>query len=318
MNFIIKYSFFDYNDYDVLPKKVAFGSFSNIYIVQRKSDKKQFVLKQYEYNNEVSCEEQMHLMTEISIYQKVNHPAIIKFYGVNFVSFVDQQQFRPTILIEYFPNDSLGSMLDKEKRSFADINWSPTKKYINIIGIANALNYLHGHGIIHGDLKPWNILLDDNYYPKITDFGLSAAFPHPLTIDMKFKLPGNIGTAIYMAPEILKNEPYGPAIDVYAFSMCIYEIIACKRPYDDPNITIFKLMNNVMNGVRPTLTNDFTEPLKELICPCWSEDPLKRPSFKEIYEKLSTDYKSFFFNDFDEDEIQDYIDFLNENQKDFE
>ena len=67
-----------------------------------------------------------------------------------------------------------------------------------------------------------------------------------------------------------------------------------------------------MSGVRPTFSDDVTEPMRELISRCWNDDPGERPEFGEIYEKLANDYKSYFQFNVDEDEIQEYIDLLNQ------
>ena len=78
------------------------------------------------------------------------------------------------------------------------------------------MKYLHEHGIIHRDLKPENILIDKNYYPKICDFGLARCFPLSLTNSYKMTMTGQIGTPLYMAPELLMEEAghYGPEVDV--------------------------------------------------------------------------------------------------------
>lgn len=70
---------------------------------------------------------------------------------------------------EYLKNGSLKKILDKEKLSTADLNWTPTKKYICLLGICDAMRYLHENQIIHRDLKPQNILIDSDYYPRVCD-----------------------------------------------------------------------------------------------------------------------------------------------------
>ena len=114
----------------------------------------------------------------------------------------------PTILMEYYTNGSLKVILDKEKKSIADDNWSPTKKYICLLGISDALRYLHKAGILHRDLKPQNILIDSNYYPKVCDFGYSRCFSNSLTNSMQLSMTGNVGTPLYMAPELFTDDEY--------------------------------------------------------------------------------------------------------------
>lgn len=71
-----------------------------------------------------------------------------------------------------------------KKKSISDDNWSPTKKYISLLGISDAMRYLHKVGVIHRDLKPQNILMDSDYYPRVCDFGLSRCFENSLTNSM--------------------------------------------------------------------------------------------------------------------------------------
>ena len=106
--------------------------------------------------------------------------------------------------------------------SIADNNWSPTKKYICLLGISDAMRFLHKCGIIHRDLKPQNILVDSNFYPKVCDCGLSRCF----------SMTGQIGTPLYMSPEMFEDEEhFGPAVDVYAFAILAYEIVTGKEPF---------------------------------------------------------------------------------------
>lgn len=314
MNFIIQNSFFDHKDYTFLHTILGNASSSTVYLVERKKDQKKFALKTFNKINQDDANDQMRIMNAIAILQKVHHLAIINFYGLNFISYCDPKQFQPSILLDFYGNGSLYDMINRECHGLADFEWSQTKKCINIIGIAHAIKYLHKNGIIHRDIKTENVILDYDLYPKLIDFDWSVAFPHPLTNDMEFDFQYKVGTPIYMAPELLKdNEKYGPAIDVYAYSFCIYEILNGIPLYLDKFAVHYnELTEKILNGERPILDNHiFTEKMQDLISQCWNEDPLARPSFDEIYEKLSTDYKSYFNYDIDECEIECYIDDLN-------
>lgn len=252
-------------------------------------------------------------MRESTILSKLDHPSILKFLGLNFRSLKDLSIFQPTIITEYLPNGSLKVILDKEKRSIADDNWSPTKKYICLIGIADA-RYLHEHGILHRDLKPENILMDENYYPRISDFGLSRCFPNSLSQSMKLTMTGQIGTPLYMAPELFENEKYGPAVDVFAFAILAYEILTGKQPYHElgKNLNGIKLFKSVENGVRPTFGDDVPLKMLQLISKCWDKDPDNRPSFKDIFDVLSSDF-SLSPEEVDKDEVNEYLEIINES-----
>lgn len=305
--------FFNPNDFTLTKQMLGKGSFGTVYLATNNKDNQTYAAKLINVDTEIDGNDQMLIMRESTILAQLDHPSVLKFLGVNFRSLKNLKQFQPTIITEYLPNGSLKAILDKEKKSIADGNWSPTKKYICLIGIADAMRYLHEHGIMHRDLKPENILIDENYYPRICDFGLSRCFSEMMSRSMT----GNIGTPLYMAPELLNEEEYGTPVDVYAFSILAYEILTGKEPYYDlgANLSNFLLLQKINEGTRPKFGNDVPKKMQELISSCWDSNPLKRPSFKEIFEMLKSDL-SLSPEEVDEDEINEYLDTLNENNND--
>ena len=108
---------------------------------------------------------------EIEVLSRVNYSSIIKFYGYSSTNF--KNQTRPVIVTEFLTNGSLSEALELERQGLNISDWNNTKKFIIIYGIASAMKYLHSINILHRDFKPENILLDEDLYPKLTDFGLS-------------------------------------------------------------------------------------------------------------------------------------------------
>lgn len=101
-----------------------------------------------------------------------------------------------------------------------------------LLGIADAMRYLHEHGVIHRNLKPENILIDTKNYPQVSNYGLSKCISSSLTKTSNC-------TPLYMAPELLRGEDvYIPEVDVYSFSILAYEIITCQTPYSELLIII--------------------------------------------------------------------------------
>ena len=314
MIFQLEDLFISADDFEVhKERQLGEGSWAAAYIARRLSDNKQFVAKIYKTFGK---NDQKLIMRAALANQILEHPAILKFYGISFHSLEDPYIFEPTIILEYMPNGTLRDILDKERNGLANENWSTTKKYIILLGIAHAMKYMNEKGFIHRDIKPENILLDANYYPQISGFTLCRIFPHPLKKSMEMEMSTGIGTPLYMAPEILKNDndEYGIAVDVYSFSILAYELVTGNAPYDDTK-SFIRLFTDVLKGLRPTFSDDVTQPMKDLISRCWNEDPDERPSFDEIYDLLANDYNSFFHYDLDEDEIQEYIDTLNQQQQ---
>ncbi|KAI3783979.1 hypothetical protein L1987_43070 [Smallanthus sonchifolius] len=164
--------------------------------------------------------------------------------------------------------------------------------------IAQGMQYLHEHKpmIIHRDLKPSNIFLDDAFHVRVADFG-HARF---LTDEEK-AFTGETGTYVYMAPEVIRSEPYDEKCDVYSFGVILNELLTGEYPYietgygpskcacfDDDQIAL-----EVGEGkIRPALAKheDKVEDLIELVQLSWDEDPEYRPSFATITRALKLIY----------------------------
>ncbi|KAK8853710.1 hypothetical protein M9Y10_016253 [Tritrichomonas musculus] len=307
--------FFNTTDYELGSEKLGEGSFGTVYIAHNLKDNKQYAAKIIRIDEEFDGNEQMLLFRESMILSKLFHPSIVKFKGVNFRSFINSSILQPTIITEYLPHESLRNNLDKERRGIAPHEWNPTKKYISLIGIADAMRYLHSQGIIHRDLKPENVLCDNDYYPRVCDFGLSRCFSEYFSKSLKLTMTGQIGTPLYMAPELLRDEErYGPSVDVYAFSIMAYEIISGHQAYFERigKETSFKLLIKIMNGERPTRTAGFTDKMWNLLEKCWSDRPEERPSFNEIFNELTSDRESYYQETVDNVEVSEFIDHLHE------
>ena len=174
------------------------------------------------------------------------------------------------------------------------------------------MKYLHDRNIIHRDLKSGNILLDENFHPLITDFGLSKIF------DMGHSKSQTqfAGTLIYMAPEIIEEDEYDRKADVYSFGILMYEIVTDLFPYPELQNGEMKKSQFQRNVVKKNLRPEFKYPVKkemqELIEQCWSKDPNDRPTFKEIFNKLTNRNRSYFLDGVDEDEVDLYIEDITE------
>lgn len=307
--------FFNPKDFTLTGKKLGKGAFGTVYIIEKNNDHTKYAAKIIESDENIDGNEQMQIMRESTILCKLDHPTILKFLGINFRSLKDLSIYQPTIITEFMPHGSLKEILDKEKNSIADDNWSPTKKYICLLGISNAMKYLHKMGILHRDLKPENILIDEDYYPRIADFGLAKCFPGSFSKSMNISMTGTVGTVPYMSPELIEGGKCGQGIDVYAFAILAYEIITGKEPYSEfKNLTPYQFWQRIIKGSRPTWIKGIPEKTRDLIEKCWSSDVDERPTFEEIFEMLSQDF-SYSPEDVDSEEIDLYIEKIKSDEK---
>jgi serine/threonine protein kinase len=111
--------------------------------------------------------------------------------------------------------------------------WTTAAKLIIVAGITTGMAFTHESGIIHRELKPDNILMDENHRPRICDFGSS----HDQSLNTT--MTGKIENSLYMAPELYEDVDYDGKVDVYSFALILYEILAdCpvfSRSYRCPN-----------------------------------------------------------------------------------
>ena len=290
-------------------KKIGGGGFGAVFLAQEKSNKRIFAAKILKYDEKDKLSKKM-IYREIKIMMFANHPAIIKFFGYSNSDFENANNV--TILMEYAKNGSLAGVIQKIQNEEILDYYTNTNKQIILAGVAGAMKYLHDCNIIHRDLKPGNVLLNENYEPKITDFGLSKCFQQDKSNEQT--IFG--GTLEYIAPEIHKGDPFGRKADVYAFAILMYQVVTnsipCPELYNG-KLTDFQFVELVVyNGYRPKFDpkKPIKKSLKKLIEKCWSQNPDERPSFQQIFKKLTRYDESkddCFFDDVDYDRFNEYI-----------
>lgn len=208
----------DLDEYEV-KKFLGKGACGEVYLVENKNTKKLYAAK-ISLDRCISKKEQIHFFAELQTFINTENPAILKFFGFNLFNF--KKDPFTTLILEYLPNGDLHQLLKNCRNKNAPQGWTDTKKYINLLGIAIGMKYLHSQNIVQRDLKPQNILLDENYYPRISDFGLSKKLEN---LDSEALMNSAVGTLYYMAPEILKCIQYNYSVDVYSYALIAYQII---------------------------------------------------------------------------------------------
>ena len=153
--------------------------------------------------------------------------------------------------------------------------------------LADALSYLHRRGVAFRDIKPDNVGFDQQNVLKLFDFGLANELkPSRLLPDGTYKLTGNTGSTMYMAPEVAKSMPYNLSADAFSFGIVLWEIWATEKPYRGYSLT--KYRECVIEGEhRPSLDEPEARTLwpsriKDLMVRCWSKEPRSRPDFASI------------------------------------
>ncbi|GIL50559.1 hypothetical protein Vafri_6721 [Volvox africanus] len=154
--------------------------------------------------------------------------------------------------------------------------------------VARGLIHLHDSGIVHGDLKPANILLNSSkedrrgFSAKLADFGLSHVLPDAVTS----LVTNSWGSIAYMAPEAFAGK-VSRATDVWAFGVILWEMLTCKRPYLglNPSEVIRGLQSNTLALSWPDEA-PMSAAIIDLGRRCLSFNPGERPTFEFVLQRL--------------------------------
>ncbi|KAG8899866.1 hypothetical protein FRC00_000768 [Tulasnella sp. 408] len=155
--------------------------------------------------------------------------------------------------------------------------------------ISSGLAYLHTRitSIVHGDVKPENVVLSVEGVPKLVDFGLSTIWDDP-TFQALRTSDGCRHTPLYADPVLLDDTPRTIYTDLWAFGWIIYELATSRRPYHHRK-SVVAIMNAISNYELPTRDTDVV-PHPEIIWPilnaCWAKDFSNRWSAGKIASKL--------------------------------
>uniref|UniRef100_A0ACD5T6M2 Uncharacterized protein n=1 Tax=Avena sativa TaxID=4498 RepID=A0ACD5T6M2_AVESA len=177
------------------------------------------------------------------------------------------------LCFEYVPNGSLDKHI---KDASSGLEWS--KRYEIIKGICEGLRYLHDKHIIHLDLKPDNILLDDHMLPKIADFGLSRCLDENQTRVTTTRLCGSVG---YLAPEFFTGR-FTFASDIYSLGVIIVEILTGEKGYPEDQNVVESWMNRLEGDTQIEQIRLCTK----IGIECMDYDPKKRPAAHHIVDML--------------------------------
>jgi serine/threonine protein kinase len=164
------------------------------------------------------------LVREAALLQRIQHPGVILLIDVGAVS--ERLGGGTYVAMEWLPNG-----LDRVLRAQYPEPLLPTAALRLAHSLAEALGAVHAAGILHRDVKPGNILLRANGQPVLTDFGLAVALAD-LASEQRLT-PSNVlvGTADYLAPELISGEPADERADLYALGVVLYEMLTGFVPF---------------------------------------------------------------------------------------
>jgi serine/threonine protein kinase len=307
------------NKYNILEVKGR-GATANVYLVEDKNDKAKYAVKVLK---EVSpyFEKEIEILKTVSV---LKNPFIVNLinYGKGPVKIKSKpEKNNQYVVLDYA---SKGEIFDYIY--CADKGLSERHAKLVFHKILKGVEAIHNAGICHRDLKMQNILVDDNFNPKICDFGFGAKL---MGEDGSGKLTEFLGTQNYAAPEIFLHRPYdGVKVDIFSLGVVLLNLVTCKIGFlqatrlDKYYRCIMAKKYNAYWKLVSGQIGNISEDLKNLYIKMVAFSPEQRPSIDNIYndpwmkEVTSLDENSY--HELEHEVLEEFkireIDVLNHNE----
>ncbi|XP_071827168.1 serine/threonine-protein kinase 32B-like isoform X1 [Apostichopus japonicus] len=250
-------------DHFQILRAIGKGSFGKVCIVQKRDTKKMFAMK---YMNKSMCIKKdavRNVLREQEILQQLEHPFLVNLW----FTFQDEEDMFMVVDL------LLGGDLRYHIQQGVKFDAERIKLYM--CEIALALDYLQMECIIHRDIKPDNILLDEEGHVHITDFNIATILKDgTLATSMS-------GTKPYMAPEIFltdqdEHRGYDFSVDWWSMGVCIYEMLRGKRPYDIHSTSSVNDIHHILTTTTVHYPSSWNSSLVSVLKHLLALDPQKR------------------------------------------
>ena len=206
---------------------------------------------------------------------RLSHPNIVQVYDAgedeldgNRVSY---------IVMEYVPSGDFRDMMDKHGQL--------PETMLSRVGadVAAGLAHAHERGIVHRDVKPHNVLIDDRGSPKLADFGIARALDGTTSHN---RADSYLGTADYSSPEQLRGERVTAKSDVYSLGATLYHAAVGRAPFSGNSIEVAN--QHILKVPEPPGQRGarISEELEALILDCLAKDPSRRPDAARVRDIL--------------------------------
>ena len=213
---------------------IGTGGSSQVYLAQDTALNREVAIKVLDPAAAADGKTRGMFVKEARALAQLSHPNIVAVYDVGEVDGA------PFIVMEHLPGGSLKQRIERGGALRAG-------DAVRIaIEVANGLQFAHGKGIIHADLKPSNILFDANDTAKICDFGIAR------TPQEDADTPQLFATAMYVAPERVEGKGASIASDVYGLGLVLYEMLVSKPPFTSTNASVLLRDHVVRQPVPPS------------------------------------------------------------------
>jgi serine/threonine protein kinase len=247
-----------YGQDNFLPlKKLGSGSFGDVYLVRDKNSGKLYAMKALSKRKILGQNLVRYAKTERDVLSYMRHPFIVN------LNYAFQTKTKLFLILDFCPGGDLGKIISQERRFTED------RARLYIAEILLAIKDLHKRDIIYRDLKPDNVVLDDDGHALLTDFGLSKEG----VLEVNKGAKSFCGSIAYLAPEMLRRVGHGKSVDWYLLGVLLYEMLVGTPPYFSGNKE--ELFYNIINGPLK-LPRSISPEAKNLMVSLLNRNPTRR------------------------------------------
>jgi len=244
-------------------------------------------VKVFEFNPGENAEKiRKGIRRELNVWLRLKRPTIVPLLGIAYVD----GPF-PALVSQWMSSGTLDTYIQQKTTI------TTSARVVLAKGVADALNYLHSEDVVHGDLHPRNVLMDDLGNPCLTDFGLVTVVEtselDDITVDLRWCAPEVIGT--------YPQDPERPSFksDIYSFGGIMFlvrvlffsssillfpQIVSGDIPWKEKNP--YQICTQLSRRLTPARPDNILDNQWKLITKCWSRDPRHRPGSAEVLKRV--------------------------------
>ena len=230
-----------------LEKLLGYGGSSAVFLAQQHTPERKVAVKVFLPRSNMDIQMQRSFYTrflhEAEAASELDHPAILPIYAYG------EQDGWPYIVMPYMPGGTLGEYIEKN----GPLSLEEAQYYFE--QLAPALDYAHAHGFVHCDVKPANILLDEECHVLLSDFGIARLTQQDSANKQNLRQSGDalMGTPQYISPEQALAQHLDGRSDIYSLGITLFYLLAGSTPFEADNAIAIALLH--VHEPPPLLSN---------------------------------------------------------------
>jgi serine/threonine protein kinase len=230
-------------EYTIL-REIGRGSMGVVYLAERPGDLKPLAMKFLPGLYTASKRSLARFQREADTLMRLNHPNVVGVHEVG------EMAGAPFFIMDFVAGNSFDRIIESWRLEREDIITRDSVAIASMIaGVARGLDHIHSHGVVHRDVKPSNILIEENGVARLADFGLAR----DETATALTATDGFLGTPFYCSPEQIRGKPetVGPQSDIYSLGVTLYESLCLRVPFEGRSAE--EIFHKILKGVPPAI-----------------------------------------------------------------